>query len=80
MIAFQTNEDIKGEGAACGGRTTDRTTPCTAATYLAELQTGIYPLGQDNALRAQYIEVFPLNVNAFPDIIQQAHQELLAGD
>ena len=78
MIAFQTNEDITGQGAACGGKTSNRTTPCTAATYLAELQTGIYPLGQSNPLRAQYIEVFALNVNAFPDVIQQAHNELLA--
>ncbi len=78
MIAFQTNEDITGQGAACGGKTANRTTPCTAATYLAELQTGIYPLGQNNALRAQYIEVFSLNVNDFPDVIQQAHNELLA--
>ncbi|HEX7587611.1 MAG TPA: hypothetical protein VF478_04785, partial [Anaerolineae bacterium] len=78
MIAFQTNEDIVGQGAACGGRGSDRTTPCTADTYLAELQTGIDPLGKDNTLRAQYIEVFALNVNAFPGVIQQAHNELLS--
>jgi hypothetical protein len=28
-------------------------------------------------LRAQYMEVFALNVNGFPDVIQQAHNELL---
>jgi hypothetical protein len=77
MIAFQTNEDIRGQGASCGDRTSNRATPCTAATYLAELQTGIYPLGQTNSLRAQYIEVFALNVNDFPAVIQQAHNELL---
>jgi hypothetical protein len=37
---------------------------------------GIYPLGQSNSLRAQYLEVFALNVNAFPNVIQQAHNEL----
>ncbi len=78
MIAFQTNEDITGQGAACGGKNSNRTTPCTAETYLAELQTGIYPLGQNNPLRAKYIEVFSLNVNDFPQDIQQAHNELLA--
>ena len=78
LIAFQTNEDIKAQGASCGVRTGgDRTTPCTSATFLNELQTGIYPLGKTNNLRAQYIEVFALNVNAFPDVIQQAHNELL---
>ena len=78
MIAFQTNEDIRGQGASCGVPTGgDRTTPCTSATFLNELQTGIYPLGKSNSLRAQYIEVFALNVNALPDAIQQAHNELL---
>jgi hypothetical protein len=79
LIAFQTNEYFgdTGQGAACGGTVTSPA-PCTAATYLAMLQTGIYPLGQTNSLRAQYIEVFAANVNAFPDEIQQAHLELLA--
>jgi hypothetical protein len=78
LIAYQTNEDIKAQGASCGVRTGgDRTTPCTSATFLNELQTGIYPLGRTNSLRAQYIEVFAMNVNAFPDVIQQAHNELL---
>jgi hypothetical protein len=79
MIAYQTNEDIPGQGASCGARTGgDRTTPCTSAAFLNELRTGIYPLGQSNSLRAQYIEVFALNVNALPDAIQQAHNELTA--
>ena len=76
MIAFQTNEDIKGKGVACGGR--GDTTQCTDATYLTELQTGIYPKGPSDSLRAQYIEVFALNVNASPNVIQQAHNELFA--
>jgi hypothetical protein len=78
MLAFQTNEDIVAVGAACGGKTANRTQPCTATTYLAELQTGIYPLGQSNPLRAQYIEVFSADVLAFPDVIQQAHNALVA--
>ena len=28
-------------------------------------------------MRAQYIEVFPANTNAFPDDIQQAHIEMV---
>ena len=79
MIAFQTNEDIKGEGAGCGQRgSTNDTTTCTDSTYLSELQMGIYPLGPGNSLRAQYIEVFALNVNATPGDILLAHNELLA--
>ena len=66
-----------GQGAACGG-TVNSPTPYTSATYLAMLQTGIYPLGRTNRLRAQYLEVFAANVNAFPDETQQAHLELLA--
>ena len=78
LIAFQTNEEITGQGAACGPRSgSDQTAPCTDATYLNELETGIYPLGRSNPLRAQYIEVFALNVNAFPQVILQAHNELL---
>ncbi len=80
LAAFQTNNYFgsTGQGAACSEPVTNPT-PCTAATYLALLQTGIYPLGENNKLRAQYIEVFPANVNAFPEEIQQAHRELLAG-
>ena len=78
MIAFQTNEDLgtTGGGAACGAR--GDTTPCGDATYLEMLETGIYPLGKSNSLRAQYIEVFAANVNAFPDDAEKAHLELLA--
>lgn len=52
-------------------------TPCTAATYLALLETGVYPRGRTDDLRAQYTEVFPANANAFPADILQAHLELL---
>lgn len=76
MAAFQTNEYLGGQGAACSEPVTNPT-PCTAATYLQLLETGIYPLGQSNPLRAQYIEVFHDNAAAFPADILQAHFELL---
>jgi hypothetical protein len=41
------------------------------------LETGIYPSGQGSTLRAQCIEVFQANANAFPDDIEQAHQMLV---
>jgi hypothetical protein len=79
FAAFQTNTWIAATstqpGAACGGTVTSPV-PCTAATYLTLLQTGIYPLSQNNKLRAQYIEVWSSNVNAFPDDILKAHLEL----
>ena len=77
LAAFQTNNYFgsTGQGAACSEPVTNPT-PCTDATYLDLLQTGIYPLGQGNPLRAQYIEVFPANAVAFPEDIQQAHTEL----
>jgi uncharacterized protein (TIGR03437 family) len=77
MAAFQTNEYLgqTGEGAACSEPVTNPT-PCTAATFLDMLETGIYPLGKSNQLRAQYIEVFQANANAFPDDLMQAHFEL----
>ena len=78
LAAFQTNEYLgsSGGGAACSEPVTNPT-PCTAATYLALLETGIYPLGLKNALRSQYIEVFPANANAFPADVLQAHDEVL---
>ena len=42
------------------------------------LDTGIYPLGRDDCLKAQYIEVFAPNVNAFPEATERAHEELTA--
>jgi hypothetical protein len=77
MAAFQTNEYFgsTGQGAACSEPVTNPT-PCTDVTFLALLQTGIFPLGQSNPLRAQYIEVFPANANAFPGTILHAHDDL----
>jgi hypothetical protein len=77
LIAFQTNEDVTAQGAGCGSRGDAAPTPCTASTFLAMLNTGVYPLGISNALRAQYIEVFALNVNAFPATTLTAFDELL---
>ena len=77
LAAFQTNEYLGGQGAACSQPVTNPT-PCTAATYLQLLETGIYPLGPGNSMRAQYIEVFHANASAFPADILQAHMELFA--
>lgn len=78
MAAFQTNEYFgqTGQGAACSEPVTNPT-PCTATTFLQLLETGIYPLGKNGRLRAQYIEVFQSNANAFPADIVQAHDELV---
>jgi uncharacterized protein (TIGR03437 family) len=76
MAAFQTNEYLGPQGAGCSEPVTS-TIPCAADTYLALLETGIYPLGQTNALRAQYIEVFHDNATAFPADILQAHFQLV---
>jgi hypothetical protein len=77
LPAFQTNEYLgsTGAGAACSEPVTNPT-PCTAQTFLALLQTGIYPLGTGNPMRAMYIEVFQANANAFQGDILQAHDEL----
>ena len=76
LIAFQTNEELGASygGAACGAR--GDTMPCTEATFLEMLETGIYPLGQGDRPRARYIEVFAANVNAFPRDIERAHRAL----
>jgi hypothetical protein len=79
LAAYQSNNwnGKTNGGAACGG---DAANPvaCSNDTYLAEMETGIYPLTPTNALRSQYIEVFPANVIAFTNAIWQAHQELFA--
>ena len=79
MIAFQTNNfySLSDSGAACGG-TPAHPIPCSAATYMPLLETGVYPLGQSYSLRAQYIELWPIDANAYPADILQAHVELLA--
>jgi uncharacterized protein (TIGR03437 family) len=76
MAAFQTNEYLNGSGAACSEPVSDPT-PCTDATFLTMLQVGIYPSGQSNPLRSQYIEVFHDNAAAFPDDVLSAHAEIL---
>jgi uncharacterized protein (TIGR03437 family) len=72
MAAFQTNEYLGNSGAACSEPVTNPT-PCTSATFLQLLDVGIYPLGQSDPLRSQYIEVFHDNAAAFPSDILQAH-------
>ena len=65
-------------GAGCSEPVTNPT-PCTSATFLQLLEVGIYPSGQSNALRAQYIEVFHDNATGLPDAIQQGHNMLVPG-
>jgi hypothetical protein len=78
MVAWQTNEYLGTQGAGCSEPITS-TIPCTSDLYLQLLETGVYPLGQANPLRAQYIEVFNANANA--NALQQdiltAHFQLL---
>lgn len=78
LTAYQSNNYFgsTGGGAACGGDVTNPV-PCSNDTYLAELEEGIYPLTPTNALRSQYIEVFPTNVLAFTDAVWQAHLDLV---
>lgn len=76
MAAYQTNEYLGGQGAACSEPVTNPT-PCTDSTFLTLLDTGIYPLGQSDPLRSQYIEVFHDNAAAFPDDILTAHYQLV---
>lgn len=78
MVAFQTNEYFgqTGGGAGCSEPVTNPA-PCTLQTFMALLETGIDPLGAADPLRAQYIEVFQSNANAFPGDILLAHDELV---
>ncbi|MDR3700511.1 MAG: beta-galactosidase [Candidatus Sulfopaludibacter sp.] len=76
MAAFQTNEYLGNQGSGCSEPVTS-TIPCTAATFLTMLDTGIYPLGASNSLTSQYIEVFHANALAFPADILAAHLQLL---
>ena len=72
MAAFQTNEYLGSNGAACSEPVTNPT-PCTSSTFLQLLDVGVSPLGQSNPLRSHYIEVFHDNAVAFPSDILQAH-------
>jgi len=78
MAAYQTNNyySLTGTGSAACGGTPASPTPCTADQYLALLETGIYPSGRSDPLRAQYIEVWSSNASAFPQDIATAHDEL----
>ena len=79
LTAFQVNNWFASSAAgdsACGG-TVNQPAACDDASYLDMLQRGIYPLGQANPLRSQYIEVWATNAITFTNAIWQAHQELL---
>jgi hypothetical protein len=76
LVAWQTNEYMGGQGAGCSEPITT-TIPCTSDLYLQLLDTGVYPLGQSDPLRAQYIEVFQANALALEPDILTAHFQLL---
>jgi hypothetical protein len=75
-IGYQTNDYNNLQTASCGG-TLANPLPCTSDTYLSMLETGIYPLGKANNLRALYIEVLPPDALSFPAAILTAHKELV---
>jgi hypothetical protein len=79
LTAFQVNNwygSFGPSGSACGGAVTNPAS-CDDAEYLNMLEQGIYPLGQTNSLRSQYIEVWATNAITFTNAIWQAHQKLL---
>src|SRR5438477_4067301 len=82
LLAWQTNEsELQTGGAACGGT---RAMPmvCTSdADYFNLLKLGIFPEGSSgtNPVMAQYLELLPPNVIAFPNAVLQAHNILLPG-
>ena len=76
QIGFQTNDYNNLQKAACNGGSANPG-PCTDATYLALLELGIYPLGKNNGLRAEYIEALPPDIISFPNAVKQAHLELV---
>ncbi len=79
LTAFQVNNWAAAlggsSGSACGG-TVDHPVTCGDASYLNMLQEGIFPLGQTNSLRSQYIEVWATNAVTFTNAIWQAHLQL----
>ena len=76
LAAFQTNEYLGLQGAGCSEPIAN-SIPCTQATFLTLLDTGIFPLGQSNSLRSQYIEVFHENAITLPSDILTAHLQLV---
>jgi hypothetical protein len=81
LAAFQTNEWLNGQGAACSGQIgspSNPPQPCSsAADFLTLLNVGIYPKGPEKVLRGQYIEVFRANALLFSDALKAGHDELL---
>lgn len=81
LLAWQTNEsELQTGGAACGG-TREMPVECTSdADYFNLLKLGIFPEGSggNNPLQAQYLELLPPNVIAFPGAVLRAHNILLS--
>jgi hypothetical protein len=81
-LAWQTNEsELQTGGAACGG-TREMPVACTSdADFFDLLRLGIYPHGSSGTppLQAQYLELLPPNVIAFPGAVLMAHNILVPG-
>ena len=78
-LAWQTNlwRGRFGQGAGCGGSPANGTV-CSDQEYLGLLEEGIHPAGATGeGAHGLYIEVFPYDVIAHPNVIAQAHAELL---
>ncbi len=78
-LAWQTNiwRGAFGQGAGCGG-SPGHGTECTHAQYLGLLEEGVHPIGGSAPSgRGFYIEVFPYDAIAHPQIISQVHAELV---
>ena len=80
-MAYMTNDFLAAEGGAgtaCSGGFT-RGEPCPdSPSYLAQVESGIFPQPADRSLKSQFVEVFPPDVNRFPDAIWQAHLDLVS--
>jgi hypothetical protein len=77
-LAWQTNlwRGAFAQGAGCGGAP-GRGTECTDAQYLGLLEEGVHPDGGSGvSARGLYIEVFPFDAIAHPQVIAQVHAEL----
>jgi hypothetical protein len=80
-LGWQTNELLQqAGGAACGGGTPANAVPCAnSGEFLAMLLRGIYPQGEDSTppdRQGVYLELFPQNINAYPDAVREAHRNL----
>lgn len=80
-LGWQTNELLQQKGgASCGGSVPRNAVPCASSDeFLAMLLLGLYPQGKDHTppdRQGVYLELFPQNINAYPDAVIEAHRNL----